>query len=91
MSRTPGKPATKLARLHAAIAAGNWPAALSIAARFPRLGTHAVAIRRAHEAYRHPNFYTQLGYDVDCLLADGRAALIARYGSPRRKAKGGAS
>jgi len=75
-----GEPRTKLAQLKAAMRAGDWALALRIAARFPRLGIHKPAIVRAHEAYTNPRFYKQLGYDVEKLEADGRRALIERYG-----------
>ena len=40
---------TKLAKLKAAAFANDWPLALRIAARFPRLGDDATAIRRAND------------------------------------------
>ena len=75
-----GKPTSKLAQLKAAMRAGDWELALRIAARFPRLGAHKSAIVRAHEAYANPRFYKQLGYDAEKLKAEGRRALIERYG-----------
>jgi len=75
-----GKPPTKLAQLKSAMRACNWEQALRMAARFPRLGKHRETIVRAHEAYTHPKFYAQLGYDPEKLIAEGRRALIERYG-----------
>jgi hypothetical protein len=75
---------TKLAKLQRAMAAGDWPLALRIAARFPRLGAHERAIRTAHEAIAHPRFYRSLGRDPEALIAAGRAALEARYGAAPR-------
>ena len=75
-----GRPRTKLAQVRAAMRAGDWALALRIAARFPRLGEHRAAIVRAHEAYTNPRFYKQIGYDPEKLKADGRRALIERYG-----------
>ena len=75
-----GKPPTKIAVLKAAMQAGDWQRALRIAARFPRLGEHRAAILRGHEAYTNPRLYRQLGYDIENLKADGRRALIERYG-----------
>lgn len=72
---------TKLSKLKAAAAAGDWNEALRIAARFPRLGEHKVAILRAHEvANGHgARTYAQLGHDPDVLIADGIEALTDRY------------
>lgn len=70
---------TKLDKLKAAAAAGRWDDALSIAARFPRLGEHAAAIKRAHEAMHSPGFYWQIGRDPDKLIQIGIDALKARY------------
>lgn len=72
-------PVTKIARLRAAVAANDWTAALSIAAKFPRLGEHGPAITRAHNALLRPDFYRQLGQDPETLVELGKAALIARY------------
>ena len=71
---------TKLATLKAAAAVGDWPEALRIAARFPRLGDDAPAIQRAHEAAWHPAFFRQLGRDPDALVRSGIEALRRRYG-----------
>ena len=70
---------TKLATLKAAAAAGDWPEALRIAARFPQLGDDAPAIKRAHEAAWHPAFFRQLGRDPDELVLAGIEALRRRY------------
>jgi hypothetical protein len=71
---------TKLAKLHAAMAANDWRRALSIAAKFPELGAHEHAIRKGHEAMQRPGFQKQLGRDPDEQVAAGIAALKARYG-----------
>ncbi|MCA1776057.1 MAG: hypothetical protein LC676_10740 [Loktanella sp.] len=70
---------TKLSKLKAAAAAGDWPLALRIAARFPQLGDHKEAIVRAHEAHANARFYRQLGKDPDALIAEGIDALKTRY------------
>ncbi len=61
------------------IQAGDYRRALSLPAKFPQLGTHAAAIRKAHEAYQRPDFYRQIGTDPNKLVAAGIAALRARY------------
>lgn len=72
-------PPTKLSRLRAAAAAGDWSRALSIANRFADLGTHKAEITRAHCAIQNPAFYKQLGQDPATLVAAGIAALKVRY------------
>ena len=69
----------KLSMLKAAAARGDWNTALAIAAKFPRLGEHAPAIMRAHQAAWHPEFARQLGQDPETLIAVGIKALRARY------------
>jgi hypothetical protein len=80
MPQPRGKPPSKIAQLRAAMAAHDWERALRLAARFPRLGAHKAAIVRAHEAYTNPRFYKQIGQDPEKLKAEGRRALIERYG-----------
>lgn len=74
-------PTPKIDKLRAFMAAGAWRAALSMAARFPRLGAHADAIRAGHEAMQRPDFQRQLKRDPDVVVAAGIAALKARYGN----------
>lgn len=63
------------------MAAGEWPRALALAARFPRLGEHRDAIVRGHEALANPRFWRSLGKDPDALRDAGIAALQERYAS----------
>lgn len=70
---------TKISKLKAAAAQGDWKAALRIAAKFPQLGGHGPRIIRAHEAGHNPGFYRQIGKDPSALVADGIAALKERY------------
>ncbi len=70
----------KIDKLAAHMRSGNWQAALSLAAKFPRLGAHAAVIRRAHEATQQPAFYRQIGMDPEQLVQAGVEALKARYG-----------
>lgn len=70
---------TKLSKVKAAAAAGDWQGALRIAARFQDLGAHSADIKRAHEAGHSPRFYKSLGKDPDALFAAWIAALKARY------------
>ena len=71
---------TKLSKVKAAAAVGDWTKALSIAAKFPRLGGHKAAIVRGHEATVNPHFYAQIGKDPTALFDAGVAALRERYG-----------
>jgi len=59
----------------------QWQKALSLAAKFPRLGSHKEAIVGGHEALTHPAFYRQLHKDVDLMVEAGKAALLNRYSS----------
>ncbi|PYF05026.1 hypothetical protein BJ122_102252 [Rhodopseudomonas faecalis] len=71
--------ATKLSRLKAAADRADWREALRIAARFPELGKHGPAIKRAHEAFENGRFYEQLGMKPAELIAAGIDALCKRY------------
>ncbi len=75
-----GWPPTKLDKLLGHMRAGRWPQALATAAKWPRLGEQETAIRLGHEAAAHGAFYRQLGRDTDAMIAEGIAALRARYG-----------
>ena len=70
---------TKLSKLRAAAAAGDWRTALAIAARFQDLGEHDAAIRRAHQAQWHPEWSRQLGRDPHDDIEAGIAALHDRF------------
>ena len=52
---------------------------MRIAAKFPQLGAHAAAIKRAHEASHSAAFYRQIGRDPDELIRAGIQALRERY------------
>ncbi len=70
---------TKLSKLKAAYAAGDYREALRIAARFPQLGAEKEAICRAWQAIQSPAFYREIGRDPELLIAQGVAALKKRY------------
>lgn len=70
---------TKISKLRAAAASGDWTLALRIAVRFPDLGDHSAAIVRAHEAGHNPRFYRSLGKDPAALIEAGIIALKDRY------------
>ena len=71
---------TKLSQLKRAAAENDWRKAISIAARFPRLGAFRGPILDAHMAYTNPRFLSQIGKDADACIAAGREALVAAYG-----------
>jgi hypothetical protein len=73
------EPQTKLSKLVAAANAGDWAGALRIAAKFPELGEYKAVIHLAHQCAWNPAFYRQLGRDPETCIADGIAALKARY------------
>jgi len=73
-------PVPKIAAVRTAMARADWPDAIRLAAKFPRLGEQAGAIRAANEAVQRPAFQRQIGRDPAVLIEAGKAALIERYG-----------
>ena len=75
---------TGLEKLRQLWAAGDYHKALALAASWPRLGTYKVAIQRGHAAASPltARAYAEMGYDCGQLVADGLAALAARYNLP---------
>jgi len=57
----------------------DWPLAIRPAAKFPTLGKHKEAIRRANDALNNPDFYTGLGYDLTAVMQAGIDALKNRF------------
>jgi hypothetical protein len=76
---------TKLDAVRAAMAAGDWPQALRLAARFPDLGRERSAILDGWTAVSRPAFIRQLRRDPEALVAAGRAALIRRYPAAKER------
>lgn len=75
------QPVKKIDTLRAYMAAGDWQAALRLAASFPVLAPDVKAdIVRGHEAYAHPSWCRGLGKDPQALIEAGKAALVRRYG-----------
>jgi hypothetical protein len=72
-------PPTKLSLLKDAARGGDWKKALSIAAKFSDLGPQKAAIRRAHECSWNPDFFRQMGWNTEHIVAAGIAALKERY------------
>lgn len=71
---------TKISKLRAAWSVGDRVGALTIAAKFPRLGADKRVIVTAYECIKHPGFYAKLGRDEASLIAAGYAALASKYG-----------
>ena len=71
----------KIDRLNALMQAGDWPAAIRFASRFPRLGTEKHAITTAASALLSPTFYLSIGQSPEALIDEGVAALKRRYGA----------
>lgn len=69
----------KIDTLRAMMNRGDWNGALRLASTFARLGTHRTAIIRGHEAFTNPRFYESIHKNPDALIAEGIAALKARY------------
>lgn len=70
---------TKLSKLKAAYAAGDATGALRIAAKFPQLGDEKDAILRAWNCIQSPDFYREMGFDLDATVAAGIEALKGKY------------
>jgi len=69
----------KIDILRSFISANDWEKAISLSAKFPRLGFHKEAITRAHMAYTNPRFLVQIGKDVEECKQLGIAAIIDAY------------
>ena len=69
----------KIDTLKALMAADKWDKAIKFAAKFPRLGNERDAILSASAALLSPGLYRGMGRDPDALVANGKAALMARY------------
>lgn len=74
---------TKISKLRTHMEAGDWQKAISLAAKFPRLGAHRNAILDAQLAFQNPNFCLGIKKDPQTLIEAGKKALIAAYTSPR--------
>jgi hypothetical protein len=70
---------SKLATVRDAMQRGDWDAAILMVSRFQRLGPQGKAIRRGREAINNPEFYRQLGHDLQAIRAQAIAALKERY------------
>lgn len=75
---------TKLHQLKVFMAAGDYRAALHLAASWGKRGLgsgpEADAITQAWAAMANRSFYKQLGKDPDALVRAGLAAIRSRYG-----------
>jgi hypothetical protein len=72
---------TKASQLRALMHAGDWRAAILLAAKFQDLGAERGNILAAREAYLRPGFQRQLRRDPETLITAGIAALKRRYRS----------
>lgn len=70
---------TKLSKLKELMAAGDYSAALRLAASWPRLGDHRDAITAARAADTNPEFYRSIGRDPGAMVALGIEAIRERY------------
>jgi hypothetical protein len=74
---------TKLSQVQAAMHAGDWPRAFSIASKFARLGPQKAAIMRAQAARLSPSLYRQLGRDPAAVVEEGKVAMRERFEAMR--------
>ena len=79
----PGEPASKTARVRAAVEAGDWIVALRIAKGLGNLGTDKAAIERAWEATCRPATVRQIGRDPETDVEQGKAVLRRRFGGEK--------
>lgn len=70
---------TKLDQLKKEFYDGNYEAAISMAAKFPRLGDERDTILTAHECYKRPGIMKQMGRDIEACKRDGIEALRHKY------------
>lgn len=74
----------KIDTLRALMTAGDWRAALKLAASFQQLGNEKELITRAWNAVARPEFYRQLGKDPDAVIRAGIESLQRRYDEKAR-------
>jgi hypothetical protein len=74
---------TKLSQVQAAMRAGDWQRAFSIASKFARLGSQKAAIMRAQSAALSPGLYSQMGSDPAAIIEAGKAAMRERFKATR--------
>lgn len=70
----------KIVQLRAAMSSDDWRQAVSIAAKFPRLGKARDAVLAAREAFERPEFQRQIGRDPAAIIEAGKIALRVQYG-----------
>lgn len=73
------QPVKKIDTLRQLMLQNDWQKALSLAAKFPRLGAEKAVIVRGHECLINPAFYKQLGIDTDKAVNDAITALKTKY------------
>ena len=80
-------PQTKLSQVLAAMDAGDWRKAVSIASKFGSLGKQREAITRAQAVLNFPRLYEQMGRDPARIVEAGKAAMRERFEAMRERAK----
>jgi hypothetical protein len=70
---------SKTERIKTTLAQGDWLSALRLASRFHDRSNDTLTFKRGFDAYRHPDFYRQLGQDPDQLVGAAIARLHARF------------
>lgn len=61
------------------ISKGRLDDAIRFAGKFPILGDEKRAITRAREAIIRPDFFREMGRDVEAIIQEGREAILRRY------------
>lgn len=73
---------TKLDKLKQMWAAGDYRAALKLAASWPELGAHKAPIQQGWAACSNAKIYKQMAKDPEALYRAGLDAVAARYTLP---------
>ena len=72
-------PTTKLAKVRDAMAADQWEDAIRLASKLRSLGKYQTAIDRAKDYLNNPEFYRQLGFKREDVMAAWVAALKEKF------------
>jgi len=70
---------TKLETLKEAFNKKDFKKAISIASKFPRLGKEKDVIKTAQDCITNPNFYAQMGYNIEKSIQSGIDAISKKY------------
>jgi hypothetical protein len=70
---------SKTDRIRTTLGRGDWLSALRVASRFHDRSNDTLTYKRGFDAYKHPDFYRQLGKDPDELVKAAIKRLQTRF------------